>query len=64
MLCNGAFLLVPLASDGVDVTLIHWMLAMTPAERLAVLQEFVDFVQDSRGAHADEPVRVRSSDAG
>jgi hypothetical protein len=30
------------ASDGVDVTLIEWMLSLTPAEGLAVLQDFVD----------------------
>lgn len=28
--------------DGVDVTLIRWMLSLTPEERLAVLQGFVD----------------------
>ncbi|MSP61762.1 MAG: hypothetical protein EXR72_15790 [Myxococcales bacterium] len=28
--------------NGVDLLLIDWMLAMTPAERLAVLQDFVD----------------------
>ncbi len=26
-------------TDGVDVTLIRWMLALTPAERLQVLQQ-------------------------
>ena len=26
--------------DGVDLTLIDWMLALTPADRLAVLQGF------------------------
>jgi len=30
------------ADDGVDVTLIHWMLSLSPEERLAVLQGFAD----------------------
>jgi hypothetical protein len=34
---------------GVDLTLIRWMLDMTPAERLATLQSFVDAVWKARG---------------
>ena len=30
------------SDDGVDLTLIRWMLSLTPAERLAVLQDQVD----------------------
>jgi hypothetical protein len=30
--------------DGVDVTLIRWMLSLSPEERLAVLQGFTDSV--------------------
>jgi hypothetical protein len=30
--------------DGVDVTLIRWMLSLSPEERLAVLQGFADSV--------------------
>lgn len=33
----------------VDVTLIRWTLSLTPAERLAVLQGFVDSVESLRG---------------
>ena len=29
------------SEDGVDLTLIRWMLSMTPAERLATLQNTV-----------------------
>jgi hypothetical protein len=29
------------ADDGVDATLIRWMLSLTPAERLLVLQQTV-----------------------
>jgi hypothetical protein len=32
--------------DGVDVTLIRWMLSLSPAERLAVLQGFVDSIAE------------------
>ena len=30
------------SSDGVDLTLIRWMLSLTPAERLHVLQQSVE----------------------
>lgn len=36
------------SADGVDLTLIRWMLSLTPAERLAVQQDFVDFVMEAR----------------
>ena len=39
----------PYDSSGVDVTLIRWMLDMTPAERLQVLQSFVDATWSARG---------------
>ena len=32
--------------DGVDVTLIRWMLSLSVEERLAVLQGFVDSVAE------------------
>jgi len=41
----------PCDSSGVDVTLVRWMLAMTPAERLQVLQSFVDATWKARGLH-------------
>jgi hypothetical protein len=41
----------PCDSSGVDVTLIRWMLDMTPAERLQVLQSFVDATWKDRGAN-------------
>jgi hypothetical protein len=41
----------PYDNSGVDVTLIRWMLAMTPAERLQVLQSFVDATWKARGAN-------------
>ena len=35
--------------DGVDLTLIQWMLSLTPAERLDVLQEAARSIQNLRG---------------
>ena len=32
------------SEDGVDLTLIRWMLSMSPAQRLQALQQFVDAV--------------------
>ncbi|MEZ5402600.1 MAG: hypothetical protein R2729_23190 [Bryobacteraceae bacterium] len=34
--------------DGVDLTLIRWMLSLTPAERLALLDANLDFVLRTR----------------
>ena len=41
----------PLAysEDGVDLTLIRWMLSLTPAERLQVLQRTVRSILRLRG---------------
>jgi hypothetical protein len=54
----------PYGSDGVDVTLIRWMLSLTPAERLAVLQDFTDFVWEVRNANAPESKPHHPPDAG
>jgi hypothetical protein len=35
--------------DGVDRTLVRWMLSLTPAERLDALQKHVEAVEASRG---------------
>ena len=37
------------SDDGVDLTLIRWMLSLTPAERLEILQQTVWSIQDLRG---------------
>lgn len=34
----------PYSEDGEDLTLIRWMLSLTPAERLQVLQGFVNSI--------------------
>ena len=36
------------SEDGVDLTLIRWMLSLSPAERLAVLRDFINFVSEAR----------------
>ena len=36
------------SSDGVDLTLIDWMLAKTPLERLETLQDWVDGLTELR----------------
>ncbi len=36
------------SEDGVDLTLIRWMLSLTPAERLQALQSFVNLVEAVR----------------
>ena len=36
--------------NGVDVSLIRWMLGMTPTERLQVAQDMIDTVWELRSA--------------
>jgi len=40
--------------DGIDLTLIRWMLSLTPAERLQVLQRFVNSVEEIRAQNAGD----------
>jgi hypothetical protein len=42
--------------DGVDVSLIRWMLGLTPSERLDVLQGFADSVAELRSGEPDSEV--------
>jgi hypothetical protein len=53
----------PYGSDGIDVTLIRWMLSLTPAERLQVLQDFVDDWSEVRGRDAESQLPFDSSNA-
>ena len=39
------------SEDGVDLTLIRWMLSLTPDERLDVLQDCVNSIQELRNAN-------------
>jgi hypothetical protein len=38
------------SDDGVDLTLIRWMLSLSPAERLQVLQSNIRSLEKIRGA--------------
>ena len=40
------------SDDGVDLTLIRWMLSLTPAERLDVLQQHAHSILRLRGEKA------------
>ena len=40
--------------DGVDLTLIRWMLSLTPRERLEALQGTIDAVRRLRGQAAED----------
>jgi hypothetical protein len=39
------------SEDGVDLTLIRWMLSMTPSERLRTLQGFVRSIERLRSGN-------------
>lgn len=41
------------SEDGVDLTLIRWMLSLTPGERLTVLEGHVDDVLTIRALNDD-----------
>lgn len=40
--------------DGVDLTLIQWMLALTPLERIELLQDWVDGLAELRNGRVTE----------
>jgi hypothetical protein len=44
---------IDFSPDGVDLTLIRWMLSLTPAQRLQVLQQHVNAVLRIRRGNAD-----------
>lgn len=54
----------PYAPDGVDLTLIRWMLAMTPVERLDALQSWVDSLWEAWGDEAETRILFHTSDHG
>jgi hypothetical protein len=49
------------SDDGVDLTLIRWMLSLTPMERLMTLQTFAQFAMGAR--HAVESARLSTDDS-
>jgi hypothetical protein len=49
-------------SDGVDVTLIRWMLSLTPDERLQTLEDFHNGLYEVLGEDAYNKLVQRSTD--
>lgn len=43
------------SDDGVDLSLIRWMLSLTPAERLEALQQFAGFALSARARSTPIP---------
>ena len=41
------------SEDGIDLTLIRWMLSLTPTERLKTLQQNIQSIMRLRGEKAD-----------
>jgi hypothetical protein len=53
----------PYTASGVDLTLVRWMLSLTPAERLDVLQNLVEFLAEVRVETATDPLSVNPANA-
>ena len=49
---DGSGIEVAYSDDGVDLTLIRWMLSLTPAERLETLQQYVNSVIEIRARNS------------
>ena len=49
--------------DGVDLTLIRWFLTLTPAERLAALEEHLNDLEEMRKLNKHDPIQGSSSDS-
>lgn len=47
----------PYSTDGVELTLIGWMLSLTPAERLETAQQYLDFVSKTRNQDCQTALR-------
>ena len=52
MSANDQFGLTDYSADGVDLTLIRWMLSLTPAERLEYLEQRVNDIISIRELNA------------
>ena len=51
------------SDDGVDLTLVRWMLSLTPAERLDALQQFANFILSARGSSPSIPQPDRDAES-
>ena len=47
--------------DGIDLTLIRWFLTLTPAERLAALEEHLDEIEQIRKLNSHDPLQESRS---
>lgn len=52
------------SEDGVDLSLIQWMLSMTPTERLQTLQQNIRSIQRLRDAKANSGFFGNPKDSG
>ena len=52
------------SEDGVDLSLIRWMLSMTPTERLQTLQQNIRSIMRLRGAKTNSGFFGNSEDSG
>ena len=50
------------AEDGTDLTLIRWMLSLTPVQRLQVLQDHVTMIESMREANANHTISPNTDD--
>lgn len=55
--------LLAYTDDGIDLTLVRWMLSLTPAERLEALQQFADFILSARGRTTSIPQSAASAES-
>ena len=54
----------PITSDGVELTLIRWMLSLSPRERLQALQNNVRFLLDLKDAKERAELERSETSAG
>jgi hypothetical protein len=56
--------MTPNVDDGIDITLIRWMLSLTPAERLEAMQGAADALLEARVKDADRQFPFDPPNAG
>jgi hypothetical protein len=60
---NGSELQSAYGPDGVDVTLIRWFLSLTPAERLAALEQHLDDLVQMRNLNRQDAIQGGTADS-
>lgn len=51
------------SEDGVDLSLIRWMLSLTPAERLQFLEERINEILKIRGLNAKHETATNAAES-